>query len=508
MISKRSSGILAHISSLPSPYGIGDIGYSSYDFLSFLKESEQSFWQFLPIVATDAVFDHSPYMSCSAFAGNPLFISLELLFESGLIDRDSLQPPSSFSPYLVDFQAVKAFKDKLLEEATTRLALAEPDDFQPFRESNPWLDDYALYMVAKEQFAGSSWSQWPGEIRNRDRTALDNLRDRNRIRFNHYLFEQYLFAKQWQALKKRAADLSIHLFGDLPFYVSYDSADVWANQVLFLLNATSKIPTEVAGVPPDYFSKTGQRWGNPLYNWTSKKKNIRESLLEWWSKRLRHTFSQMDLVRIDHFRAFESYWSIPEYEKTAINGKWVKGPGAFFFKEMEKRAGKLNIVAEDLGIVTEEVTRLRDDLQFPGMKVLQFAFDGNRDNPFLPHNFTSDNCVVYTGTHDNDTTLGWFLSDAVNDEQRTLIKNLVNSGLNDQKPIHHDMIYLAQSSIAGLCILPLQDILGFGNDCRMNRPGIAEGNWRWRCAPQFLTEEVKNYLKRGTTLFNRSRNRL
>ncbi|EKD39812.1 MAG: hypothetical protein ACD_75C00287G0001 [uncultured bacterium] len=264
-------------------------------------------------------------------------------------------------------------------------------------------------------------------------------------------------------------------------------------------------PTNVSGVPPDYFSKTGQRWGNPLYDWQNDDRNIQEKLVSWWAKRLSHLFRMVDMVRIDHFRGFESYWSVPEQNPTAEDGEWLKGPGRIFFDKIAEILGPLNIVAEDLGIITPEVEILRDELGFPGMKVLQFAFDGNRDNSFLPHNFTTSHCIVYTGTHDNDTTVGWYLSDRLDDNQRATIKMIANRTLHDRSAIHLDLIYLAQSSIAGLCIFPLQDILGFGNDCKMNSPGIPTGNWRWRCAGEFLTAEVSGRMQTTTRLFGRAR---
>ncbi len=508
MISKRSSGILAHITSLPSPYGIGDLGYSSQKFLSFLKKSEQTYWQFLPTVPTSSIFDHSPYMSNSAFAGNPLLLSPDLLFEAGLITRATLNEYPELSPYRTEFKEVKRHKELLLQKAFKNFLPAKKSGLEKFREENEWLSDYTLFKVAKDLYQSTAWSDWPTGIARRTNSYLVELKNSHRQRIEYYEFEQYEYFRQWQLLKQEATRQDIQLFGDLPIYVGYDSVDVWANQNIFQLSKLTHRPTHVAGVPPDYFSKTGQRWGNPLYDWQNSSPIIKEQLLGWWTKRLQHLFTQVDVARIDHFRGFESYWSIPEENDTAVDGEWLKGPGISFFQEIQKRLGPMNIVAEDLGIITEEVATLRDKLQFPGMKVLQFAFDGNLQNEFLPFNFKDPNSIVYTGTHDNDTTLGWFLSDQLNDKLRRDIKKQVNGDLNDYKKIHHDLIYLAQSSISKLCIFPLQDVLGFGNDCKMNSPGVPTGNWRWRCGEEFLAEEISNYLRETTISFGRGRKKL
>ncbi len=503
MIDQRSSGILAHITSLPSEYGIGDIGSSSYRFIDFLVECDQSYWQFLPTGPTHPLFDYSPYMSSSAFAGSSLLISPELLYQEGLISKKSLTNHPEFSPYRTDYQAVELFKKSLLLEAFNSFSAEKFPEYAYFATENRWLDDYAIFMSAKEVFGGSGWFDWPRDLATRSKIALDSFCQKYPDRINYYRFVQFEFFHQWQLLHDYAGVNKVDLFGDLPIYVSYDSVDVWANQQIFLLDRETLRPTRVAGVPPDYFSDTGQRWGNPLYDWQNPNPMIQEQLINWWSDRLDHLFTMVDMARIDHFRAFESYWSIDEQCDTAVDGEWLKGPGKLFFDRIEDKLGTLNIVAEDLGIITAEVEALRDELAFPGMKVLQFAFDGNRNNTFLPHNFTSSQCIVYTGTHDNDTTIGWFLSDRLSDRQRENIKRMANRESNDQRGSHLDLIYLAQSSISVLCILPLQDLLGFGNDCKMNSPGVATGNWRWRCAAEFLTAAVSQQLKSSTRLFNR-----
>lgn len=499
---RRGSGILAHITSLPSSYGIGDIGHSSHRFLDYLSCAGQTFWQFLPTGPGSPVFDNSPYMSNSAFAGSPLLICPELLLEEGLIRRESLIELPFFSEYGVDFPLVTSWKGKILEEAFANFSTGS-QAFIDFKENTPWLDDYALFMTLKEVFHNRGWFDWPTEIATREPAALNRLRVKHHPRLEYYAFEQFEFFRQWAILRTMAKTREIRLIGDIPIYVGWDSVDVWANQEIFTLDPTSRRPTHVAGVPPDYFSKTGQRWGNPLYRWQSRNPDIQNQLIGWWAKRFQAVFAMVDIARIDHFRGFESYWSIPEGEKTAIRGKWLKGPGKAFFDKIFTILGPLAIIAEDLGIITPEVTRLRRALGFPGMKVLQFAFDDNPDNPFLPHNYTSPECVVYTGTHDNDTTVGWFLGDHLSPTQRQHIKKMCNQNNDNHTSIHQDLIYLAMASVGRLTIFPLQDILGFGNDCRMNSPGTRQGNWRWRCAPRFLTESTSSWLRDETMRFGR-----
>lgn len=445
-------------------------------------------------------------MSISAFAGSPLLISPQLLADEGLIAKDALQTSQSFSKYNADFEAVREHKTKILHLAYRNFSADSCQNFQNFlKNNNLWLEDYALFMSLKEIYPFSGWPEWPENAKFTNEEERYRLLLQNEKRINYYQFEQFIFYHQWNLLRSYALEKKINLFGDLPIYVSYDSADVWANHELFLLNPESLKPTYVSGVPPDYFSKTGQRWGNPLYNWHDKDETIREKLFDWWLKRLAALFEQVDTARIDHFRAFESYWAIPENEPTAVKGEWLKGPGKDFFTMIASRLGQLNIVAEDLGIITPEVEKLRDDLGFPGMKVLQFGFDGNAENSHLPHNFTTRNCVTYTGTHDNDTTVGWFFSDLLDDQQRAYIKKMLNRDFNDNSLIHRDLMYLAQSSISQLTIFPLQDILGFGNDCKMNSPGVPDGNWKWRCGDEFLTSGIAENLRYSTRLFGRGR---
>ncbi len=498
----RASGILAHITSLPSPFGTGDIGHSAYSFLDFLQESGQHLWQFLPTGPTNPVFDNSPYMTTSAFAGSPLLLSPELLAEDGLLDLSRITVPD-FSEYLTSFEEVDTFKKHCLNLAFNAFNPEENSAFQRFKKETAWLHDYCLFMTFKKLYKGKGWFEWPAQLACRDAFAMADIAEKNDRQMNYFAFEQFIFFKQWRELRKKAASLNIQLVGDIPIYVGWDSVDVWANQSIFTLDPATHAPSEVAGVPPDYFSKTGQRWGNPLYRWNSPSGQVRKQLLHWWTERFRATFQMVDIVRVDHFRGFESFWSIPAGEKTAVRGKWVQGPGIQFFKEIHKTLGPMNIIAEDLGEITPEVIALRDALGFPGMKILQFAFDGNPENSFLPYNFKDSNCVTYTGTHDNDTTLGWFLSGALNESKRARIRRFCNQRENSNSPIHRDLIYLALSSISRYTIFPLQDVLGFGNDCKMNTPGSKEGNWAWRCAPRFLSQDISNWLRRQCELFGR-----
>ena len=495
----RASGILLHISSLPGPYGIGDIGDSALHFIDYLKAAGQGYWQLLPLNPVSSVFGNSPYMSFSAFAGNPLFISPDRLVQDGLLAADDLEPLGS--EYRVEYDKVTAAKKRILHLAFQSFQKRGPsEDFLSFCHRTPWLREYALFMALKEKFNQAAWYTWPQEIRLRNPQALDAAADELAASMEYYSFEQFHFFSQWWILREHAAKNGIRIIGDLPIYVGLDSVDVWANQEIFDLDPASGSPQNVAGVPPDYFSATGQRWGNPLYRWHDPE--VKPRLYHWWQTRLETAFSLVDLIRIDHFRGFESYWAIPGNEKTAVNGRWLPGPGKEFFRTMELNLGPLPIIAEDLGLITPAVERLRDDLGFPGMRVLLFGFDGKPENPHLPHNHVP-NAIVYTGTHDNDTVVGWYQDPATMPAAKELARRYANRDAQDQRSIHHDFIYLALSSSARLAIIPMQDILGFGNDCRMNRPGQKEGNWAWRCAPRFLDPATAEQLRQQTLLFNR-----
>ena len=503
----RASGILFHISSLPGPFGIGDLGPGCFDFIDFLARSGQQYWQVLPLGPTNEVFGNSPYMSSSAFAGNPLFISPEQLVQDGLLNHDDLpEYENTFSDYLVDFVQVTAWKQGVLKKAWRTFqqqhSPAELDDFfAELIDTYHWLEKYSLFMALKEQRGQQGWSQWPKKIRRCQPKAVRKAQKELQEEIRYFQFEQYLFFRQWEKVHDHAREKGIRIIGDLPIYVGFDSADVWANQKIFTLSSETGEPTHVAGVPPDYFSETGQLWGNPLYRWDNTGV-VREKLFAWWRQRLQAILSTVDCIRIDHFRGFESYWSVPAEEKTALNGSWRPGPGISFFEEMKKTLGELPIIAEDLGVITPAVEKLRDDLDFPGMKILLFAFDGDPDNAYLPHNI-SRNCVMYTGTHDNDTAVGWYLSEDVSADAKEQAGRYANCPHVDAGRFHRQLIYLAQSSVAALCILPLQDVLGFGNDCRMNKPGTARDNWQWRCASRFITDALAAELKSSAALFGR-----
>ena len=503
MKSTRASGILCHFTSLPSRYGVGDIGNSARKFINFLASAQQSVWQFLPVGPTGSHFGHSPYMSNSVFAGSPLLICPDQLLLQGYLDETDLKHSPDFSPYTTDYNKVAAYKAHLLGKVNKERVLRS-EGYKDFIVNNTWIEDFALFRTLKEIFAQKPWNEWPDEFKLRDPQALRKIFFEYEESIQSIYTEQYLFYSQWHETKHYAQAKNITLFGDLPIYVSHDSAEVWAQPDIFRLAPETYLPTHVAGVPPDYFSETGQRWGNPLYNWESEETKIQEGLLAWWTNRFAHLYTLVDKVRIDHFRAFESYWEIPAEEKTAVHGAWKPGPGVSFFNHIFSQLGQLDIAAEDLGIITEKVENLRDELDFPGMKVLQFGFDGNPYNSHLPHNYQTSRCIVYTGTHDNDTSVGWYLSPEITDTERSKIKKCTNRELEDGSAIHRDFIYLAHSSIAELSIIPLQDLLGFGSDCRMNRPGIAEDNWQWRCAEEFLTRDIAQYLSEITDRFGRS----
>jgi 4-alpha-glucanotransferase len=503
MLTKRTSGILLHLTSLPGIHGIGDLGPGAFRFIDFLAASGQRCWQFLPTGPTSTAFDNSPYMCRSVFAGNPLLINLELLVKDKYLSEQDLEGESSFSEYSIDYIKVTAFKKALLNKAFDKFKdSGQSSIFELFcQDQKNWLDDYALFMSLRELYDSMPWYQWPEAVARRDADTLSSYRAELTDKIFYHKFVQFLFFSQWQKIYDYAHAKNISLIGDIPIYVALDSADVWSNQELFKIDSETLEPLQVAGVPPDYFSETGQRWGNPVYQWKSADGKINRKLYDWWLARFRIIFSMMDMVKIDHFRGFEAFWEIPAGEKTAINGKWVKGPGKSFFTSLKTQLKELPIIAEDLGIITPAVEKMREQLGFPGMRVLQFAFESDEKNPYLPHNFAETNTIVYTGTHDNNTTLGWFLGDKLSESTRDRIRRYVNS--YDDSRISWEFVRLALSSTAALAITPLQDILGFGEDCQMNRPGTREGNWRWRCAPRFLNDKVEQHLFDMTVFYNR-----
>jgi len=500
---QRSSGILLPVFSLPGASGIGDIGFPSFRFVDFLKKSGQSCWQILPLGPTSSLFGNSPYMSPSAFAGSPLLISLDLLAEQDLVREEEIVPPD-FSEYTVDYQQVARHKNKILALAWQRFQTRADSAaiLKDFAAAHPWCIDYGLFLALKNLYQDAPWYAWPDSLRHRQPEALVRASREQRRQIEYVLFEQYLFFSQWRQLRTYAHKQGIRIIGDLPIYIALDSADVWANQELFQLDGKSGKPTHVAGVPPDYFSATGQRWGNPLYRWHSEDARIEQRLWDWWEQRLRRNFLWVDTLRIDHFRGFASYWAIPAEEETALNGCWQPGPGQPFFEEMDRRLDGMSIIAEDLGQITPDVETLRQNLGYPGMKILLFAFDGDANNSYLPYNIEK-NSVIYTGTHDNDTAVGWFLNPEVALESKQQAKRFANRLDDHAGSFHRDLIHLALSSPAHLAILPMQDVLGFGNDCRLNTPGVLANNWQWRCAGRFLNDDVAAWLLDLTRLFGR-----
>lgn len=493
----RSSGILLHPTSLPGQYGIGDFGEAAYQFVDFLAHAGQRWWQMLPLVPTG--YGNSPYQSPSAFAGNPLLISLERLIEDGLLTAEDIPPfPAAFAiEDRVNYDAVTTFKMPLLQRAFERFRAqnhaTHTAGFAQFcEEQAAWLDDYALFMAIKEYHQGTCWSSWDRETVLREPTALQQWKKKLADQIAMQKFLQYLFFNQWHQLRTYAHAHHVRIIGDMPLYVSYDSAEVWAHPELFKLDGERR-PIVVAGVPPDYFSATGQRWGNPIYNWDAMIHND----FAWWIARMRAALQQVDVVRIDHFLGLEHYWEIPAHEPTAVNGRWVKAPGEQLLRKMHQVFGDLPIIAEDLGLITPEVERLRDQFGLPGMKVLQFAFGGDMTNPYLPHNYTS-NFVVYTGTHDNNTTVGWF--ESLEPREREAVQCYIG---RDGSDIAWDLIRLALSSVANLCIIPIQDVLRLGSEARMNIPGTPTGNWEWRLRPKMLTPGLAAGLKTLTISYGR-----
>ena len=508
----RRAGILLHPVSLPSEDGIGDFGDNAFRFIDFLSESEIGIWQVLPLGPT--AYGNSPYTAVSSFAGNPLFISLEKLRREGWLDHKDITERPVFPPDFVDYTAVYNWKNPLLRKAAGRfLKTAGADARRRYDEfcatEEWWLEDYALFVTAKHHFDARAraegvkdtrWNYyWPPELANREPEELKRRKEEWQEEIAVEKVLQFFFLQQWQRVKQYANQHGVQLFGDIPIFISPDSADVWANPQLFKLDKRNR-PTSVAGVPPDYFSETGQRWGNPLYRWAEHKRTG----FSWWISRIRKTLELVDMVRIDHFRGFEAYWEIPAKEPTAIHGKWVKAPGRELFKKIGKQLGELPIVAEDLGVITPEVQALREEFGFPGMKVLQFAFDPDGrgglkpDNAFLPHNHTP-NYVAYTGTHDNDTTLGWYRSR--DSQQQELIRRYAGSSGQE---IVWDLMRTVFMSPARTAIVPFQDPLSLGADARMNTPGTVGGNWSWRVRAEAFNGSVSSRLRDYCRLYGRS----
>ncbi len=488
---RRRAGLLLHPTSLPGPWGNGEIGAEARRYVDFLAAAGQSVWQMLPLGPTH--YHGSPYQCLSVQAGNPQLISIDELIHQGWLDGAAARALFSdqevgvvqrrFRLLEAAFRGFRARADSAQQEAMARFIVAE----------RQWLDDFALYQALRREHNGRDWSQWPPPLRDRDPAALAAARKRHHDFIQQVCFEQFLFFSQWEALKRYANERGILMFGDLPIFVAYDSVDVWTRRQFFKLDAEGR-PEVVAGVPPDYFSATGQRWGNPHYRWDA----MEADGFSWWLERIDMQLRLFDLVRIDHFRGFQASWEIPAEEETAINGRWVEVPGEKLFDTLRARYGSLPFVAEDLGVITEEVTALRRKYGLPGMRILQFAFDGSRDNPYLPHNHER-NAVVYTGTHDNDTTLGWL--HGLGAESRDYVREYL--GLSGEDELLWALIRCAQASVAVMAVLPMQDVLGLDSGHRMNIPGTEQGNWRWRFEWEMLPEGVTERLRHLAGLYGR-----
>ncbi len=495
----RSSGILLHITSLPGEFGIGDLGRTAYEFVDFLNASKQSIWQVLPLGPT--AFGDSPYSSYSAFAGNPLLISLPALVDDGLLNDQDLNESRFQNEGRVDFNAVRNMKEPLLRKAFSNFDANSSTEFQSFCEENEWwLTDFARFKALTSHFGHSNWSEWDADLARREPNALSRWDAQLADEMQYTKFLQFVFYAQWSELKSYANSKGVQIFGDMPIFVGYDSADVWANQELFFLDESGK-QTVVAGVPPDYFSETGQRWGNPLYRWDV----IEQTGYAWWTNRFRHAFHNFDLMRIDHFRGFESYWEVQADCPTAVDGQWKPGPGAAPFLAAQAELGvELPIVAEDLGLITDAVHQLRDELGFPGMRVFQFGFDVAHDPYHRPEAYP-EHSAAYTGTHDNETIVGWYRARKEQKAQENSEDPLLDAVVDaDSSTPHLEMIRSVFHSPAELAIVPLQDLLGLGNEARMNTPGEAEGNWGWRCLPEHLCDAVAAELEAITSDSNRT----
>jgi 4-alpha-glucanotransferase len=500
MTDARTSGILLHPTSLPGRWGIGDLGATAYTFVDFLHAAGQRLWQVMPLGPTG--YGDSPYQGFSAFAGNPLLLSLDLLLQEGALAPEDLTNAPAFPHDRVDYGAVIPWKLDVLRRSFGRFKReAAPErrqEFAAFRaEQRAWLADYALFAALKAAHGGANWNAWPEPIARREPSAVGEWSSRlsgDPSETEFYAYMQWQFFRQWRALKDYANERDIQIIGDIPIFVAYDSADVWANREIFELDQHGS-PTVVAGVPPDYFSATGQLWGNPLYRWEV----LKGRGYDWWIERFRTTLTLVDIARIDHFRGFAAYWAVPAGEETAVNGRWVPAPGRELFVAVRQALGGLPIIAEDLGVITPDVEELRDELGFPGMKVLQFAFGGDPDDPYLPHNYRR-RCVVYTGTHDNDTTRGWWRALPANDQHNARVYTARDV---TEQTVSWDFIRLALASVAEIAIVPMQDVLALGNEGRMNTPGQPGGNRTWRYTPEMLTVDLAERLRDISRIYGR-----
>lgn len=494
----RSAGILLPISSLPSKYGIGSFSKSAYEFVDWLKDAGQSYWQILPLVPTS--YGDSPYQSFSTYAGNPYFIDLDELIEEGVLTQEEVDSADFGSEEdSVDYEKLYNNRYPLLRKAYERSDISKNPEYRRYMKENGWwLQDYALFMAVKGRFDGAAWTEWAEDIRLRYDYAMDYYRRELYFDIEFHQYLQFTFYKQWMKLKAYANSKGVLLIGDIPIYVAMDSADTWANPEMFQLDQNN-VPLAVAGCPPDGFSATGQLWGNPLYRWDYHEKTG----FDWWMKRLYYCFEMYDVVRIDHFRGFDEYYSIPYGAETAIDGHWEKGPGMALFGRMRQVLGNREVVAEDLGYMTDTVRQLVKDSGFPNMKVLEFAFD-SRDtgsaSDYLPHNY-SENCVAYTGTHDNETIIGWF--ESITEEEKKMARDYLWDDQCAEKELYWPMISLIMRSRANLCIVPMQDYLGLGNEARMNQPSTVGKNWKWRAVKSQFSEELQKKIRKATRIYGR-----
>ena len=491
----RKSGMLLPIASLPSKYGIGSFSKEAYQFVDTLRESGQKLWQILPLGPTG--YGDSPYQSFSTFAWNPYFIDLEQLINEGLITEEECNSYDwGNNNNYIEYEKIYLSRFKILRTAFERSNITENQEYRQYCMDNGWwLHDYALYMSIKDSFNGTSWIEWDTDIRLRNPEAIRRFEEELKNDIEFYKYQQYLFTKQWNNLKSYANNNGIKIIGDIPIYVALDSADTWANPQLFQLN-NECIPTVVAGCPPDGFSATGQLWGNPIYTWDYHK----STNYDWWVSRIAYSFRLYDVVRIDHFRGFDEYYSIPYGEENAINGQWNKGPGIDLFNVIKERLGNVDIIAEDLGFLTQSVKDLLNETGYPGMKIIQFAFDSREDSDYLPHNY-NNNCIVYTGTHDNSTIQGWYRQ--VNDEDKEMCINYMNNRYNQDQDKHWDFICLAMRSVANTCIIPVQDYLGLGDEARINTPSTLGNNWVWRMDYNSFNKDIIEKIKTLTKLYGR-----
>lgn len=489
---KRASGILLPISSLPSPYGIGAFSRSAYEFVNQLVKAGQSYWQILPLGPTS--YGDSPYQSFSTFAGNPYFIDLDALVKEGVLTRAECRACDFGSdPADVDYGKLYQQRYTLLHKAYERSKIYENPEFHEFcRENSFWLEDYALFMAVKNCFDGKAWSEWADDIRKRWAPALDYYREKCYFDIEFYKYLQFKFSQQWKALKTYANEKGIKIIGDIPIYVAFDSADTWANPQMFQFDEDNK-PLAVAGCPPDAFSATGQLWGNPLYRWEYHK----QTGYDWWAKRMEHCHKLYDVVRIDHFRGFDEYYSIPYGDETAERGHWEQGPGMDLFHALEARLGHQEVIAEDLGYITKSVEKLVADSGYPNMKVLEFGFDPREPADYLPHTYEK-NCVVYTGTHDNETVASWYRNLPKN--HKKFLHRYMNNSNTPAEEIHWDMARLAMMSTANLCIIPLQDYMGLGEEARINHPSTLGCNWRWRLIKGQVTPQLLKQIRELTEI--------